>query len=160
MSHAPWSKEEAEVWAVEFANRIHNSAGIQAAVCGGYLAGLAKAAEVIKERKIEEVSRRHDEPLSEQFRAVIDQWKFSWMDVQGTDERDRKNYRNRAFGIDANMSWDLAQRLIAMIEASPTVFWRETSKSDKWLLHMTKEQVFGDTHQAKLVGVRKIGEGE
>lgn len=46
----------------------------------------------------------------------ITKWKHAWMDVKGTDERDRKNYFNKAFGIDANMKYDLARRIIAALQ--------------------------------------------
>lgn len=41
----------------------------------------------------------------------IEEWKFSWMNVEGTDEEDKNNYFHRAFLIDANMVYDLAKRL-------------------------------------------------
>jgi len=64
----------------------------------------------------DEWSHRHYDLLNriteESFVEVIWQWKHSWMDVKGTDERDRKNYSERAFGVDANMQYDLARRLL------------------------------------------------
>lgn len=43
---------------------------------------------------------------------IILQWQFAWMDVKGTTEEDAKNYRERSRGIDANMRYDLARRLM------------------------------------------------
>lgn len=45
------------------------------------------------------------------FVSIIEEWRFIWMDVQGTDERDRKNYLHRAMGVDANMMYSLANLL-------------------------------------------------
>lgn len=46
------------------------------------------------------------------FSEVIAKWKHRWMyDVTGTNEEDRKNYFNRAYGVDANMRYDLAKML-------------------------------------------------
>lgn len=42
---------------------------------------------------------------------VIEEWKFGWMNVTGTNEEDAARYRRRAFGIDANMIYGLARRL-------------------------------------------------
>lgn len=47
---------------------------------------------------------------------IILQWQRSWMDVKGTDEKDRKNYFNRAAGIDANMRYSLARKLLAFLQ--------------------------------------------
>lgn len=46
------------------------------------------------------------------FLNVVNNWKHSWMTVTGTDEKDRENYFNRAFGVDANMKHDLVRRLM------------------------------------------------
>lgn len=43
---------------------------------------------------------------------LILEWQFNWMDVRGTDEKDADNYRRRASGIDANMRYDLARRIL------------------------------------------------
>lgn len=42
---------------------------------------------------------------------IIYKWKHIWMDVKGTDQRDRENYFSRAFGVDANMIYSLARLL-------------------------------------------------
>ena len=56
----------------------------------------------------EEALRDLDEEF---FLDIITKWKFEWMDVKGTDERDRSNYYSRAFGVDANMKYSLARML-------------------------------------------------
>lgn len=49
------------------------------------------------------------------FLDVITEWKHKWMDVKGTDERDRENYNRRAFGVDANMKYSLARMIMKKI---------------------------------------------
>lgn len=46
-----------------------------------------------------------------QLEEVILKWQRKWMDVQGTDEQDRKNYFERSAGIDANMRFSLARMI-------------------------------------------------
>lgn len=77
------------------------------------LLGLADSAVEIKalEKKLSDAI-----PSKEMLLDVIQGWQFAWMDVKGTDEQDRKNYFNRAFGIDANMRHDLAKRLREAME--------------------------------------------
>lgn len=41
----------------------------------------------------------------------IMEWKAFWMNQNQNDEADRKNYFDRAFGVDANMKYDLARRI-------------------------------------------------
>ena len=57
------------------------------------------------------------------FLDTIENWQRIWMNVTGTDERDRKSYSNRAFGIDANMKYSLARLLakqaLAKIRGEP-----------------------------------------
>jgi hypothetical protein len=62
-----------------------------------------------KEKRIERLNERW---LVEQ----ILEWKYAWMDVKGTDERDRENYFHRAFGVDANMQYNLARRILAALQ--------------------------------------------
>ena len=50
------------------------------------------------------------------FLELISRWKFVWMDVKGTDHKDRENYHRRAFGIDANMQYSLARMIEAEIK--------------------------------------------
>ena len=53
-------------------------------------------------------------PTEAEFVKIIEEWKHAWMNVTGTDEADASNYFERAFGIDANMKYDLARRLVKM----------------------------------------------
>lgn len=66
MTKPLFTKEEAERLAVEFANRIHNSAAIQAAVCGGFLAGIA-AAKAEFQKRLEEAPVLYRKPGSGWF---------------------------------------------------------------------------------------------
>jgi len=50
---------------------------------------------------------------------VITKWKMDWMNVKGTDEVDRKNYFDRAFGVDSNMKHDLARRIFNFLNKEP-----------------------------------------
>lgn len=66
-----------------------------------------------KDKRIE----RLREALNERWLVErITEWKHAWMDVKGTDERDRNNYFNRAFGVDANMKYDLARRILDALQ--------------------------------------------
>lgn len=59
-------------------------------------------------------------PLNiDNLKDVIREWKFAWMDIKGTDERDRKNYHRRAFGVDANMMHNLATRIESAFTPCP-----------------------------------------
>lgn len=49
--------------------------------------------------------------LENQLEEVILKWQRKWMDVQGTNEQDRKNYFERSAGIDANMRFSLARMI-------------------------------------------------
>ena len=51
-------------------------------------------------------------PSEEFIVGIITEWKHAWMDVNGTDDKDRANYSRRASGVDANMKYDLARRII------------------------------------------------
>lgn len=74
-----------------------------------YIAGATKYAEQVE--MMEKI-------INEEFLLeVITEWKHSWMDVKGTDERDRKNYFHRAFGVDANMKYSLARMIIEKLKA-------------------------------------------
>lgn len=42
---------------------------------------------------------------------IIREWKHFWMNQTQNSEEDRKNYFDRAFGVDANMMHDLANRI-------------------------------------------------
>ena len=48
----------------------------------------------------------------ENILEVITQWKIFWMNQTQNSEADRKNYLNRAMGVDANMKHNLAERLV------------------------------------------------
>lgn len=48
----------------------------------------------------------------EEYVEIIEKWQQKWMNVTGTDERDRQNYFHRAFGVDANMRYSLAKMLV------------------------------------------------
>lgn len=52
----------------------------------------------------------------ENLEEVILNWQRAWMDVRGTDEKDRKTYFNRAAGIDANMRFSLAKRILEFLK--------------------------------------------
>lgn len=60
------------------------------------------------------VSKEEKEERIEVMEEIIMKWQRSWMDVKGTDEKDRKNYFERSAGIDANMRFDLAKRIVEM----------------------------------------------
>lgn len=64
---------------------------------------------------------------------VVREWKHFWMNQTQNGEADYKNYFNRAFGIDANMSHHLAKMLykkqIARKSADTVMITRETLKS-------------------------------
>jgi len=47
----------------------------------------------------------------EEARELIFEWKFFWMNQTQNSKEDFENYHRRAFGVDANMIWDLAQRI-------------------------------------------------
>lgn len=55
-------------------------------------------------------------PTKDKLLGVIMSWKYGWMDVRGTDEKDRKNYYSRAFGVDANMQHGLARMLLDFLK--------------------------------------------
>jgi hypothetical protein len=61
-----------------------------------------------------ELHRDIAEKRKEKLLDVILAWQHAWMDVRGTDERDRMSYFNKAAGIDANMRHDLARRLLRL----------------------------------------------
>ncbi len=77
----------------------------------GFLAGHSVGSQSAKALEIDE----------ESIVKVIEEWKHGWMNVAGTDEADRKNYFNRAFGIDANMKYGLARLLINHFKARQTL---------------------------------------
>ena len=53
-----------------------------------------------------------DEALSEENLAeIIHKWKHFWMNQTQNSEEDRKNYFDRAFGIDANMKYHLVSKI-------------------------------------------------
>lgn len=54
----------------------------------------------------------HKDRGEEFFVSVIEKWQFTWMDVKGTDEKDRANYYSKAHMIDANMRYSLARMLV------------------------------------------------
>ena len=101
--NTPWSQEEAEEWADEYVSGWWAEPLVQARARVDFKAGLAKAAEVIAKS-----------PTECELVKVIEVWKHAWMNVKGTDEADASNYFERAFGIDANMKYDLARRLVRM----------------------------------------------
>lgn len=45
------------------------------------------------------------------FCQIIDQWKSYWMNQTQNSKEDYENYWRRAFGVDANMSYHLADLL-------------------------------------------------
>lgn len=104
MKHTPWTQEQAEKWADEW--MAIPLKGADACIPademfrGAFLMGIAKAAEMIEARDEEFYVRE------------IEKWQFAWMNVTGTTEEDSQNYRERSRGIDANMRYDLARRLV------------------------------------------------
>jgi len=103
MSHTPWTQEDAEKWADLYVDETLCGEPINEDHChSAFLRGLAKAAEVIDARDEEFYVRE------------IEKWQFAWMNVTGTTEEDSKNYRERSRGIDANMRYDLARRLVGV----------------------------------------------
>lgn len=59
------------------------------------------------------------EDLEARFLTAITDWKHHWMNQTQNSEEDRKNYFNRAFGVDANMKHDLARRLSVAFSRNP-----------------------------------------
>lgn len=98
--HTPWTQEDAEKWAME--SDVVRKATFEDDAIAGFLAGMAKAAEMIEARGEEFYVRE------------IEKWQFAWMNVTGTTEEDSQNYRERSRGIDANMRYDLARRLVGV----------------------------------------------
>ena len=66
---------------------------------------------------IAELERKLEQINEEFIRNIITEWKHSWMNVKGTDKRDRQNYFEKAFGVDANMQYDLSRRIINALGA-------------------------------------------
>ena len=52
-----------------------------------------------------------DKAQRESFLKIIQEWKWYWMNQTQNSEADYLNYQRRAHGIDANMKYDLADRL-------------------------------------------------
>lgn len=52
-----------------------------------------------------------DKAPRESFLKIIQEWKWYWMNQTQNSEADYLNYQRRAHGIDANMKYDLADRL-------------------------------------------------
>ena len=104
MSHTPWTQDDAEKWADEaLPDKLRVLSCDRAAIFRmGFNLALAKAAEMIEERDEEFYVRE------------IEKWQFAWMNVTGTTEEDSQNYRERSRGIDANMRYDLARRLVGV----------------------------------------------
>ena len=105
MSHTPWTQEQAEKWAREASGivlPVSANNALSIVHYEGFLGGLEKAAEIIEARDEEFYVRE------------IEKWQFAWMNVTGTTEEDSKNYRERSRGIDANMRYDLARRLVGV----------------------------------------------
>jgi hypothetical protein len=94
--------------------------GMLQVACGkGFKEALTRIAEplaaeltALKERERGLVEKLKDEAF---FVHIIEKWQHTWMDVKGTDERDRQNYFNRASKIDANMRYSLARMLTKYI---------------------------------------------
>ena len=49
---------------------------------------------------------------------VIMEWKHFWMNQTQNDEQDYKNYLHRAMGVDANMKYDLANRIVKALRGA------------------------------------------
>ena len=103
-NHTPWTQEDAEKWADEaLPDKLRVLSCDRAAIFRmGFNLALAKAAEMIEERDEEFYVRE------------IEKWQFAGMNVTGTTEEDSQNYRERSRGIDANMRYDLARRLVGV----------------------------------------------
>ena len=62
-------------------------------------------------------SREFDDDF---FRQIIFKWKHAWMNQDQNSKEDYENYYHRAFGIDANMQYSLANRLVIACESLKT----------------------------------------
>lgn len=47
---------------------------------------------------------------------IIREWKWSWMNQKQNSEQDFQNYYRRASGIDANMIYSLARKIIKAMD--------------------------------------------
>lgn len=55
--------------------------------------------------------------LEEQIVDIIIDWKHFWMNQHQNSVEDQQNYFKRAFGIDANMQYSLAKKLLPLFDA-------------------------------------------
>jgi len=53
---------------------------------------------------------------------LIYQWKYFWMNQHQNSKEDHDNYLRRAAGVDANMSHDLANRILKSEMCKPIAF--------------------------------------
>ena len=91
---APWTEAEAAVAAEKY-SKSPTAELIDPAKYYAFIAALEWAAGVIAKS-----------PTERELVKVIEAWKHAWMD--------EPDYFDRAFGIDANMKYDLARRLVKM----------------------------------------------
>lgn len=85
--------------------------------------------------------KKHREFNKEQVLEVIGDWKSFWMNQTQNNQQDYENYYRRAFGVDANMKYNLAKRIIE--EFDPHSSLLEMEKRAKELeqeLSIHKEQ--------------------
>ena len=74
-------------------------------------------AEMYKELRAE--NERLKPMISERFMVdLVTEWKHFWMNQTQNNEQDRKNYFHRAFGVDANMKYDLANRIVKALRGA------------------------------------------
>lgn len=65
----------------------------------------------------------------EKMLEVVRKWKHFWMNQKQNSEADYKNYFERAFGIDANMTHHLAKMITdEMLQPDERIFNREEFK--------------------------------
>lgn len=90
---------ETEEWT---GNAIFRLKDLDSSFCAGYKAGTQDqdAGASISESDVLE---------------AVTQWKHFWMNQTQNSEADRKNYFDRAFGVDSNMKHDLARRIVQKI---------------------------------------------
>jgi len=64
--------------------------------------------------EIDKLKKQLEMFTEDNVRKVILEWKHTWMNQHANSQEDHENYFRRAFGIDANMQYDLARKIAAM----------------------------------------------
>ncbi len=96
-----------ESQAMDYAEKHHGNAIDEA--FDAWMAGAIHGQRIGAERERERLTK-------DTFLEIITEWKFFWMDQRQNSKEDFENYHRRAFGIDANMKHDLANRLARSIK--------------------------------------------